>query len=43
MLIAIELTLGAVVGGPFDVSERDLTAKIQRIMAAHQAGAQTIH
>lgn len=43
VLIAIEMTLGAVVGGPFDVSERDLTAKIQRVMSAHRAGAQTIH
>ena len=43
VLIALELTLGAVVGGPFDVPERDLTAKIQRVMSAHRAGAQTIH
>ncbi len=34
VLIAIEMTLGAVVGGPFDVPESELTAKISRVMAA---------
>jgi hypothetical protein len=34
VVIALEMTLGAVVAGPFDVSERELTAKITRVMAA---------
>jgi hypothetical protein len=34
VVIAIELTLGAVVAGPFDITERDLTAMIERVMAA---------
>jgi hypothetical protein len=34
VVIALEMTLGAVVAGPFDVPERELTAKIGRVMAA---------
>lgn len=34
VLLALEMTLGAVVAGPFDVPERELTAKIARVMAA---------
>jgi hypothetical protein len=34
VVIALELTLGAVVAGPFDVPERELTAKIARVMSA---------
>ena len=30
VVIALELSLGAVVAGPFDIAERDLTAMIQR-------------
>jgi len=47
VVIALELTLGAVVAGPFDVSERELSAKIERVMAAERAAthsaAQTVH
>lgn len=43
VVIAIEMTLGAVVAGPFDVPEADLTAKITRVMQAHRAEPQTIH
>jgi hypothetical protein len=43
VVIALELTLGAVVGGPFQISERDLTAKIERVMSAERAAAATIH
>ena len=32
VVIALELTLGAVVAGPFDVPESDLTARIERVM-----------
>ncbi|MDA1185907.1 MAG: hypothetical protein O2930_14840 [Acidobacteria bacterium] len=47
VVIALELTLGAVVAGPFDVAESALSAKIERVMAADraatQAAAQTVH
>ena len=39
VVIAIEMTLGAVVGGPFDVSEGQLTAAISRVMAAQRSGS----
>ena len=41
VVLALELTLGAVVAGPFDVSERDLSAKVERVMAAQPTAAQT--
>lgn len=34
VVIALELSLGAVVAGPFDIPERDLTAMIERVIAA---------
>ena len=34
VVIALELTLGAVVAGPFDVPERQLSAMIARVVAA---------
>jgi len=37
VVIALELSLGAVVAGPFDIAERDLSAMIQRVMAADRA------
>jgi hypothetical protein len=37
VVIALELTLGAVVAGPFDVPERELTGKIARVMSAARA------
>ena len=37
VVIALELTLGAVIAGPFDIAERDLSAMIQRVMAAERA------
>lgn len=36
VVIALEMTLGAVVAGPFDIAERQLTAMIQRVIAAEQ-------
>ena len=36
VVIAIEMTLGAVVAGPFDLPERELTAKIARAIAAEE-------
>ena len=43
VVIALELTLGAVVAGPFDIPERDLTAKIERVMATDRDASQTVH
>ena len=37
VVIAIEMTLGAVVGGPFDIAESQLTAMIGRVMARPMA------
>jgi hypothetical protein len=36
VVIALELSLGAVVAGPFDIAESDLSAMIQRVMAAER-------
>jgi hypothetical protein len=43
VVIALELTLGAVVGGPFDIAERDLSSAIERVMNAGRASAQSVH
>ncbi len=43
VVIALEMTLGAVVAGPFDVAERDLTARVERVMAAGRTPSTTIH
>ena len=37
VVIALELTLGAVVAGPFDIAERDLSLAIERVMSAGRA------
>jgi len=42
VVIALELTLGAVVAGPFDVVESELSAAIARVVAAQRA-ATTVH
>jgi hypothetical protein len=34
VVIALELSIGAIVAGPFDIAERDLSAMIQKIMTA---------
>ena len=34
VVIALELTIGAVVAGPFDINESDLSGLIERAMAA---------
>ena len=41
VVVALELTLGAVVAGPFDVPESALSAKIERVMGAQRTAAQT--
>ena len=44
VVIALEMTLGAAVAGPFDVPERELSAKIARVMAVDRgAKAESIH
>jgi hypothetical protein len=43
VVIALELSLGAVVAGPFKVAERDLSAKIARVMSAERSSATTVH
>jgi hypothetical protein len=42
-VIALELTLGAVVAGPFDVPESVLSASIDRVVAAQRATTTTVH
>ena len=43
VVIALELTLGAVVAGPFDIPEAQLNAAIARVMDTQRAGSSTIH
>jgi hypothetical protein len=43
VVIALEMTLGAVVGGPFDIPESQLTTLIARVLAAERASATTVH
>lgn len=38
VVIAVEMTLGAAIAGPFDIPERELTKMISRVVAA-QRGA----
>jgi hypothetical protein len=39
VVIALELSLGAVVAGPFDIAENELSSMIQRVMSAERAAA----
>jgi hypothetical protein len=48
VLIALELSLGAVIAGPFDIPERDLSTMIERVISAERAvlsnlGGETVH
>src|ERR1041385_3750214 len=43
VVIALEMTLGAVVAGPFDVSEGALSGMIQRVMEADRAARTRVH
>jgi hypothetical protein len=47
VVIALEMSLGAAVAGPFDVTEGDLTRLIQRVVAAARVtsptGGTTVH
>jgi hypothetical protein len=42
VVIALELTLGAIVAGPFKISERDLSAMIQSVMDAESRASRTV-
>ena len=41
VVIALELSLGAVIAGPFDIPERDLTQMIQRVVDAERSALST--
>lgn len=43
VVIALELTLGAVVAGPFDVPEAQLSATIARVIDSQRAPSSTVH
>ena len=47
VVIALELSLGAVIAGPFDIPEGELSSLIARAMAAERAaligGSNTVH
>ena len=43
VVIALELTLGAVVAGPFDIPEGDLSGRIERVIGAQRPTASTVH
>jgi hypothetical protein len=43
VVIALEMSIGAAVAGPFDVPERQLNAAIQRVMDADRATTLTVH
>lgn len=46
VVIALEMSLGAAVAGPFDIAERDLTRMIQKVVDTARMpppGAATIH
>jgi hypothetical protein len=46
VVVAIEMSLGAAVAGPFDLAESDLTTRIQRVMDAQRrpaSGPATVH
>jgi hypothetical protein len=43
VVIALEMTLGAVVAGPFDIGERQLTKMIERVMGVDAARRPSVH
>ena len=43
VVIALEMSLGAAIAGPFDISERELTAMITRVMTAERSVTETVH
>ena len=43
VVIALEMSLGAAVAGPFEIPEAHLTRMIQRVMDASREAATTVH
>ena len=43
VVIALELSIGAVVAGPFDIAEAQLTSTIARVMDAPRLVSSTVH
>ena len=43
VVIAIEMTLGAAIAGPFDIDQSALEAMIARVLAASDAPRSTVH
>jgi hypothetical protein len=43
VVIALEMSLGAIVAGPFDIGEGQLTAMIDRVVSAERVHPQTVH
>ena len=43
VVIALEMTIGAVVAGPFDVAESILSGMIQRVLDAERAATSGVH
>jgi hypothetical protein len=48
VMIALEMSLGAIIAGPFNIAERELTTMIQNVMAAERSsvpmeGSTTVH
>jgi hypothetical protein len=41
VVIALEMTLGAIIGGPFDIHEGQLSAMLPRVLNAERAQAGT--
>jgi hypothetical protein len=42
VVIALEMSLGAIVAGPFNIAERDLTAMIQKVMASEAKTSKSV-
>ena len=43
VVIALELTLGAVIAGPFDIPQGELSAMIERAIATDRLASPTVH
>jgi hypothetical protein len=43
VVIALEMTLGAIVAGPFNIAERELSSMISRVMATDRLPSPTVH
>jgi len=43
VVIALEMTMGAVIGGPFNIAEARLSDMIRRVMEASRGAMPTVH